>query len=139
MKKKLRQDERRFIIITDSITHLDDYENGELDIINTSHNNQTVIAKSIGDAIKKYFDSNSYMAFDKVNLEHISVYHLDNGDEDGQNILEFSIQITESGYAPTEHEIELWKQGKFKLFSESIRMYINEIVPVTLTKDWYVG
>lgn len=139
MKKKLRPDERRFIIITDSITHLDDYENGELASVNTSYDKQIVIAKSVGDAVKKYFDGNSYMAFDKLKLEDISVYHLDNGDEDGQNILEFSIQITESSYAPTEHEIELWKQGKFKLFSESIRMYINEIVSVTLTKDWYVG
>ena len=104
--------------------YVDDYNDGELDMVNAYMNSERVHAYDPIDAIKEYFNTQFYYSFDE------SLVCTDA--EDSTNVVWYNIMVNQFNDEAEESEIELWKKGELTLYNNSIRIEIYEVTPVKI-------
>lgn len=99
--------------------HEDDYNEGEGKYINEYNLDAFITAETPKDAIIKYFDTQLYLSFD-INNSY---------EEEG--ILHYSNLVDEDNTEPTDHQINLWKQGKEIIYVNYTQIHIFEVNKIT--------
>ena len=104
--------------------YVDDYNEGELDMVNVYTNSAKVHAYDPIEAIKEYFNTEFYYSFDE------SLVCTDA--EDSLNVVWYNIMVNDNNDEANEAEIELWKKGGMKLYNNSMRIELYEVIPVKI-------
>lgn len=102
--------------------YVDDYNEGELDMVNVYIHSAKVFSNSPIDAIKDYFNTQLHYSFDE------SLVCTDA--EDSLNVVWYNIMVNQFNDEAEESEIELWKKGELTLYNNSIRIEIYKVTPV---------
>ena len=103
--------------------YIDDYEQGELDRVNGYTLTNEVEANDVWEAIEKYFKTTLYYDFKKVNSSK---------SDEVENELHYSVLVDVENLEANERQIEKWKQGKEKLYSNNITITVYEIIETVL-------
>ena len=119
---------RRFYISSNHDVCVDDYEQGELEDANWYRLDSIVSANNPKEAIQKYF--NDVLCYD-FDIEHAHIPH-EEDESESKNVLHYSVLTDEQNYKATESQIEYWKKGNMKLYSNNIYIIINELIEVTI-------
>ena len=109
--------------------YIDSYSEGEKENVNFYDIEQNVKAENPREAIKKFFEEILYYKF---NFENSYIVHEEEGEEEPQNKLFYSVLVDEENNEATEKDIEKWKQNKKTLYANNITIYINELQPVRI-------
>jgi hypothetical protein len=102
----------------------DDYNDGEGEMINFYMNEAKVHAYDPIDAIKEYFNTQFYYSFDE------SLVYTDA--EDSKNVVWYDVMVNELLDEADPCEVELWKNGKLKLYNNNIKIELYQVVPVKI-------
>ena len=104
----------------------DDYNDGECDYVNAwDTDSKQIVIKALNEngilQLQKFIlNYLNDMLFDRLNLNNFS-----------ENVIAFDTRIdysqpcNENNQKPTETEIELWKKGKCKLYTQDISLYMT--------------
>ena len=103
--------------------YIDDYEQGELDRVNGYTVTNEVEANDVWEAIEKYFETTLYYNFKKDNSSK---------SDEVENELHYSVLVDVEKLEANERQIEKWKQGKEKLYSNNITITVYEIIKTVL-------
>ena len=103
--------------------YIDDYEQGELDRVNGYTVTNEVEANDVWEAIEKYFETTLYYNFKKDNSSK---------SDEVENELHYSVLVDVENLEANEGQIEKWKQGKEKLYSNNITITVYEIIKTVL-------
>ena len=103
--------------------YIDDYEQGELDRVNGYTLTNEVKANDAWEAIEKYFETTLYYDFKKDNASK---------SDEVENELHYSVLVDVENLEANERQIEKWKQGKEKLYSNNITIAVYEIIETSL-------
>lgn len=114
---------RNFQIVSDHTIYIDSFNEGEQEQVNYYELNANITAENPQKAIEQYFGRNLYYHF---NIKSASK------DDEKENVLYYSVLVDEDNTEAFENDIELWKEGQKKLFSNQIRIEILELIPVKL-------
>ena len=110
-----------YLINSFHIVTEDDFEHGEvIDSNFWDMKATTVQALTPKDAIAKYFESTLYLPF---NIEFLEI-------QDDDCIRYYNL-VDGCNQEPTDHEIELWRKGKKKLYSLDTTIEIYELNQIT--------
>lgn len=95
----------------------DSYNDGELDYVNGYELSYFVKATNPSNAIQQYIERKLYYKFNPkfidTDADDISVY--------------YNVLVDIDNAEATESEYELWKQGKIKLYNDSIRIEVYSV------------
>ena len=108
---------------------IDSYSEGEKENVNFYDIKQNVKAENPRQAIEKYFETELFFSF---NLKYAYIVHEEEGEEEPQNKLFYSVLVEEENNEATEKDIEKWKQNKKTLYANNITIYIHELQPVRI-------
>ena len=103
--------------------YIDDYEQGELDRVNGYTVTNEVEANDVWEAIEKYFETTLYYDFKKDNASK---------SDEVENELHYSVLVDVENLEANEGQIEKWKQGKKKLYSNNITITVYKIIKTVL-------
>ena len=103
--------------------YIDDYEQGELDRVNGYTVTNEVEANDVWEAIEKYFETTLYYDFKKDNSSK---------SDEVENELHYSVLVDVENLEASENQIEKWKQGEEKLYSNNITITVYEIIETVL-------
>lgn len=103
--------------------YIDDYEQGELDRVNDYTLTNEVKANDVWEAIEKYFETTLYYDFKKDNSSK---------SDEVENELHYSVLVDVENLEANGRQIEKWKQGKEKLYSNNITITVHEIIETVL-------
>ena len=103
--------------------YVDDYNKGELENVNFYTNEKRITANNAKEAISKYFQNTLYLSFE---FEYAQV------DDEYKNVLHYSNLVDEENSEASKGEIELWKEGKYKLYSNNTTLEIYELTEVEI-------
>ena len=103
--------------------YIDDYEQGELDRVNGYTVTNEVEANDVWEAIEKYFETTLYYNFKKDNASK---------SDEVENELHYSVLVDVENLEANEGQIEKWKQGKEKLYSNNITITVYKIIKTVL-------
>lgn len=103
--------------------YVDSYTDGELENVNFYQQKNTVNAKDAKQAIQKYFENTLYYSFE---FEYAQI------DDDYKNILHYSNLVDTENSEASKGEIELWKEGKYKLYSNNTTLEICELTEIEI-------
>ena len=95
----------------------DSYEEGELKQVNSYILDAMIEAKSPIAAIQKYFLDSLYYSFD-----------IENAGKEEKDCIHYSNLVNNDNSEARKSEIELWKKGKIKLYSNNTIIEVFEIV-----------
>ena len=109
--------------------YIDSYSEGEKENVNFYDIKQNVKAENPRQAIEKYFETELFFSF---NLKYAYIVHEEEGEEEPQNKLTYSVLVDEENNEATEKDIEKWKQNKKTLYANNITIYIHELQPVRI-------
>ena len=109
--------------------YIDSYSEGEKGNVNFYDIEQNVKAENPREAIKMFFEKFLYYNF---SFEHSYIVHEEEGEEEPQNKLFYSVLVDEENCEANEKEIEEWKQNKKTLYSNNITIYVHELQPVKI-------
>jgi hypothetical protein len=121
---KKSKDMKEYLIKSYHEIYVDDYNEGELDMVNAYTNSAILHAYDPIDSIKEYFNTQFYYDFDE------SLVCTDA--EDRTNVVWYNVMVNELNDEADPSEVELWKKGEMKLYNNSIRITIYEITPVKI-------
>lgn len=96
----------------------DDYNEGELNYVNSYDMNSFINAENPKQAIEKYFET--VLCYD---FSFEGSYF-----EDG--CLNYDVLVDADNLQATEKEKELWKQGKKTLYCDNISLEVNELIKI---------
>ena len=100
--------------------YVDDYNEGELDHVNSYNMTAFIKAPDVGSAIQQYIENCLYYKF---NHEYLDI----SGDDMSSY---YDVLVDEDSNEITENERELWKQGELKLYNNQIRIEAYIVLPV---------
>jgi hypothetical protein len=106
---------KTYYITTEHTIYKDNFIEGEQEQVNFFKNKQLITAKDARTAIKQYFEGFLYYDID------FSFAEIDN------NILHYSVQVNNDNEAPSNKEIELWKEEEIDLFIDNIYLELFEV------------
>ena len=118
---------KEYLIKSSHNVYIDDYTEGELDWVNCYTLETCIMAPNIQDAIQGYIEHHLYYKFDSKGFCE---------DDESLNQAHYNVLVDGDNAEANEHEIELWKAGKFKLYSNEIRLEFYEITPVNINKTY---
>ena len=95
--------------------YLDSYKDGELDHVNSYDIENVIFAENVKSAIEKYFENVLYYKF------NFSLCYFD------FNQLFYSVLVDADNYEATKNQIQVWKMGKSKLYSNNITISVFEL------------
>lgn len=101
----------------------DDFNDGEGEQVNSFELSANIKAETPEKAIEEYFGKTLYYHLDMTKTQK---------DEEKENVLYYSLLVDEDNTEAFEGDIELWKEGQKKLFSNNIRLEIEELVSVKI-------
>lgn len=104
--------------------YVDDYNDGEGEMVNFYMNDARLHAYDQIDAIKEYFNTQFYYDFDE------SLVCTDA--EDSTNVVWYNVMVNELIDEADPSEVELWKNGKLKLYNNSMRIELYQVVPINI-------
>lgn len=117
---------KRYQISSYHEVHEDNYEEGELDQVNSYEIGPwTIKADTPMEAIAKYY--NSYLPRE-FKPEYAML-----DDERANTIYDSSLE-DEAGLEPSEDELVEWREGRMKLYSNNATIFVHELVEVDLTE-----
>jgi hypothetical protein len=116
---------KEYLIKSSHNVYIDDYTEGELDWVNCYTHDARIMAPNIQSAIQEYIDDHLYYNFDSKGFYE---------DDESTNQAHYNVLVDVDNSEANEHEIELWKAGKLKLYSNEIRLEFYEITPVNINK-----
>lgn len=117
---------KRYQISSYHEVHEDNYEEGELDRVNSYEIGPwTIKADTPMEAIAKYY--NSYLPRE-FKPEYAML------DDEQANTLYDSFLEDEAGLKPSEDELVEWREGRMKLYSNNATIFVHELTPVDLTE-----
>jgi hypothetical protein len=114
-----------YLIKSSHNVYVDDYTEGELEWVNYYTIESTIMTPDVQSAIQAYIEHHLYYKFDSKGFCE---------DDESINVGHYSVLVNEHNDEAEESEIELWKNGKLKLYSNNIRLKIYEITPVNINK-----
>ena len=114
---------KTFKIYSAHDVYIDDYEQGELDRVNGYTVANEIEANDVWEAIEKYFETTLYYDFKKGNASK---------SDEVENELHYSVLVDVENLEASENQIEKWKQGKEKLYSNNITITVYEIIGTVL-------
>jgi hypothetical protein len=117
---------RQFKITTGHSVYEDDFNEGELDFKTQYSESKTVTAENPVAALKQFYSE----VFGKT-LEDWVLYEVNSEDDDR---LYDSWLVDEDCCTASPYEIEQWKEGKHKLYSNNVTISIAEILPAMTVK-----
>ena len=121
---------KTYFIESTHFVYIDNYNEGEQELINCYSQEAMVKAESPRQAIEKYFENELFFSF---NLKNSYIVHEEEGEEaENINKLHYSNLVDEENCEATEKDIEKWKQNKKTLYSNNITIYVNELQPVKI-------
>lgn len=115
--------ENKYYISSTHCIYEYDYRKGEGENVNYYTQKAIVTAENAKDAIKKYFGNTLFYSF---SFENAMI------DEEKTNILFYSNLVDEDNAEANKTEIEAWKQGNKKLYSDNSRIEINMLNAIDL-------
>ena len=115
--------ENKYYIASTHCIYEDDYNEGEEENVNYYTLKAIVIAENAKQAISKYFENTLSYSF---SFENAMI------DEEKTNILFYSNLVDEDNAEANKAEIEAWKQGNKKLYSDNARIEINILNAIDL-------
>lgn len=107
---------KTYYITTEHTIYKDNFIEGEQEQVNFFKNKQLITAIDARTAIKQYFEGFLYYSIDFTYAE------IDN------NKLYYSVQVNNDNEAPSQEEIELWKQNQMDLYVDNIYLELFEVV-----------
>jgi hypothetical protein len=116
---------KKYLIKSSHNVYVDDYTEGELDWVNCYTLEACITAPNIQSAIQEYIENHLYYKFD-----YRGFYEDDESTNEGH----YNVLVDEANEEANEYEIELWKAGKRKLYSNQIRLEFYKITPVNINK-----
>lgn len=114
---------RNFQIVSNHTIYVDSFNEGEQEQVNYYELSANIKAETPQKAIEQYFGKNLYYHF---NIKDSSI------DDEKENVLYYSTLVDGDNSEAFENCIELWKEGQKKLFSNQIRIEIQELKPVKI-------
>ena len=109
--------------------YIDSYSEGEKENVNFYDIEQNVKAENPREAIKIFFEKFLYYNF---SFENSYIVHEEEGEEEPQNKLFYSVLVDEENNEANGKDIEKWKQNKKTLYANNITIYIHELQPVRI-------
>jgi hypothetical protein len=119
---------RNFLITSVHDVHLDTYDGGQLQWVNSYSLKAEIKAENPREAICKYFENELYYKF---SFENAIVGHEDD-ESNNKNELYFDVLVDIENYEASKNDVELWIEGKNGLYNNSIFLTIHEIIPTTI-------
>ena len=113
------KDMKKYFITSQHDICIDSYKYGELENVNYYSIDSFISAKNAKKAIDVYFEKVLYYDF---NLE-------DSNFEDG--ILFYSVLVDTENIQATKKDIQVWRMGEKKLYSNNISLKICECIDIT--------
>ena len=120
---------KTYFIESAHFVHIDKYNEGEQEEANYYEQKAMIKAEEPRQAIEKYFETELFFSF---NLKYAYIVHEEEGEEEPQNKLVYSVLVDEEDNEATEKDIEKWKQNKKTLYANNITIYIHELQPVRI-------
>lgn len=110
-----------FLIQSYHTVHIDDYNMGELDYVNTWDTEAQIYAENADQVINDYLQNHLYYNLD-IKCGEV--------DKDA-NCFRTSLLVDNDNLQPTSAEVDAWKKGELTLFSMDIELHlytINEVI-----------
>lgn len=114
---------KQFLISTSHDVYVDDYNEGELDHVNSYGLESKIKADTWQQAVNKYFEEVLYLS---LGIESCEVEEF--------NIFITTCLVNELNLHPSDYEVKQWEEGKKELYSNTIRIKVYEINEVNLKK-----
>lgn len=113
--------QKSYLVESTHDVYEDDYLNGELDHANFYVRSKIMAADSPMEAIKKYYKTELHREFIVENTEIYETTLLDSAtvDEDCMNA--------------SPLEIEMWKKGELKLYTEHVSIRVKQLIEIDLS------
>lgn len=121
---------RKFLINSVHDCHLENYEHGELQYVNGYNQEAVINAENPREAISKYFENELYYNFSFENA--VVLHEQEEEDDNNKNKLFYDVLVDVENSEASKKDIELWKEGKIQLYSNSIHLTICEVLPITI-------
>jgi hypothetical protein len=113
---------RNFKITSEHSIYTNSFKTGEQSFERVFHLGNTLQADTPEEAIAKYFKNYLFYDFDMSNAVT---------DIDDNYTLYYSVLADENGTKATENQLNLWKMGKRKLYTDNIRILMQELINIS--------
>jgi hypothetical protein len=116
---------KKYLIKSSHQIYLDDYNKGEVELVNCYTLDSFITAPNAQNAIQKYIQNDLNYKFDRQRICE---------DDESINVGHYNVLVDAANEEADEQEIELWKVNQCKLYSNNIRLEIYEVKPVNINK-----
>ena len=120
---------KTYFIESTHFVYIDNYNEGEQELINCYTQEAMVKAESPRQAIEKYFETELYFSFD---IEKAAIRNEEDDEAENINKLDYSNLVDDENSEATENDCEKWRQGKKVLYSNNTILSIFEVKPVKI-------
>ena len=120
---------KTYFIQTSHDISIDTYNEGQGDNVNFYTMEEKIKSENPREAIEKYFKNNLGYIF---NIENSYIVHKEEGDEEGINKMYYDVLVDVENMEASKKSIDLWKEGKEKLYNDSVCLVIFELKEVKI-------
>ena len=120
---------KTYFIESTHFVYIDNYNEGEQELINCYTQEAMIKAESPRKAIEKYFETELYFSFD---IEKAAIRNEEDDEAENINKLDYSNLVDDENSEAAENDCEEWRQGKKVLYSNNTILSIFEVKPVKI-------
>lgn len=111
---------KTYKIESSHIVHIDDYNEGETEYINSYYLDATIEAENPKEALKNYIEKVLCCVYNEFGI-----------DNDNEQIFTSYLVDVENSQA-TERQVKQWEKGELTLYSNTVNFSIYELTLITL-------
>lgn len=116
---------KKYLITSNHVVHIDDYEQGELDMVNSYSISEIIEAKSVMEAVDHY-------------IQNVLFYELRTGLPNFESDFIRETRLVDvNNEIPTKSEIEAWKMGLKTLYSNDYLIKVERVKQVKNLSKYY--
>lgn len=116
---------KKYLITSDHVVHIDDYEQGELDMVNSYSISEIIKAKNVMEAVDHY-------------IQNVLHYNLKSGLPNFESgFIRETRLVNVDNERPTNSEIEEWKMGLKTLYSNDYLIKVERVKKVKNLSKYY--